>query len=139
MINYLVSKNFVETESGNLWSFLHVLPDIPPICSGVIRAMSGRPRSKQPTLIASAVALAGRRVGGSEGTMATLVLNGVGAQTENAKVLERTPPRGELLFRHLIAATRFLECDHSAGHGRHDRSLAASHPPCVRGWQFGDR
>jgi len=57
---------------------LHDLSDIPYML-GVMGAMSGRPRPKPLALIASAVALAGRRVGPSEGTMATLVLNAVGA------------------------------------------------------------
>jgi hypothetical protein len=67
------------------------------------------------------------------------LLSAISAQTENAKILERAPPSAELLFRHLIATTRLFECDHSAGHCRHDRGFAASHPPCVRGWQFGHR
>jgi hypothetical protein len=40
----------------------------------------------------------------------------------------------------MIAATRFLDCDHAAGHRRHDRGFAARHPPPgVRGWQPGHR
>ena len=63
---------------------------------------------------------AGGRVGQLGGKSATVLLNAAGAQPENAKDLERALPREKLLLRHLIAATRFLECDYAAGHRCHD-------------------
>ena len=60
------------------------------------------------------------RVGQSGGKSATVLLNAAGAQPEKAKGLERALPREKLLLRHLIAATRLLECDYAAGHRCHD-------------------
>ena len=60
------------------------------------------------------------RVGQSGGKSATVLLNAAGAQPEKAKGLERSLPREKLLLRHLIAATRLLECDYAAGHRCHD-------------------
>jgi hypothetical protein len=58
-----------------------------------------------------------------------VVLNAAGAQAGKAKGLERALPREELLLRHLISATRLLECDRASGNRCHDRGFAASHPP----------
>jgi len=67
-----------------------------------------------------------------------VLLNAAGAQPEKAKGLERVLPREKLLLRHLIAATRLLECDYAAGHRCHDRGFAASlPPPGLRGWELG--
>jgi hypothetical protein len=51
------------------------------------------------------------------------------AQPIEAIGLKRSLPRLELLFRHLIAATRILKGDHAAGHCHHDRGFATSPPP----------
>src|SRR6516225_101864 len=71
------------------------------------------------------------------GRTSTTALHAGGAQAAEAFVLERLPPGEELLFRHLIAPIRLLECDDAVGHRRHDRGFAARHPPPgVRGWQL---
>jgi hypothetical protein len=57
-----------------------------------------------------------------------VLLNAAGAQPEKAKGLERALPREKLLLRHLIAATRLLECDYAAGHRRHDRGFCGEPP-----------
>jgi len=57
------------------------------------------------------------------------VLNVVDAQADDAIGLECALPGKELLFRHLIAVTRLLDCDHAARHRYHDRGFATSDPP----------
>ena len=57
-----------------------------------------------------------------------MLLNVAGAQPEKAKGLERALPREKLLLRHLITATRLLECDYAAAHRRHDRGFCGEPP-----------
>jgi len=59
----------------------------------------------------------------------SVFLNIASAQAENTMVLERVLPCEKFLFRHFIAATRLLDCDHAARHCRHDGGFAAGHPP----------
>jgi hypothetical protein len=63
-----------------------------------------------------------------------------GAQPEKPIVLERALPSEELLFRHLITATRLIERDYAAGYRCHDHGFAASYPPTgVLGRQLDHR
>jgi hypothetical protein len=48
------------------------------------------------------------------------------AQAENTIFLERALPSEKLLFRHLIAPTRLLKCEHAAGHRCHDRGFTGA-------------
>jgi hypothetical protein len=73
---------------------------------------------------------------GPRGTNAASFLT----QASNATILEGAPPAEELLFGHVVAATSFLDRDHTAGHSRQNRRFAARHPsPGVRDRQLDHR